>query len=261
MNKTTIIFFSFFSCVWVLPYLNFNIPIQDAQKIGHKIWDNECKQSTDLLTFWKTGEEWASLGIGHFIWYPFTNLPNQFAETFPALIKFIQAHGTKIPRWLLDAINHGCPWKTKDEFIAAQNSKRMIELRKFLVDTIDLQVKFMVQRLKTALKKLSQEFSSADYQHIRKQIKYIAATDKGIYALIDYLNFKGEGFKPAEEYNGKRWGLFWVLKHCDAQQAGKPARIAFIIAAKKTLKERVENAPRDEKQWLQGWYNRIDTYL
>ncbi len=42
----------------------------DIQRIGHLIWKNECGGAIEGLTYWVKGEPCASLGIGHFIWYP-----------------------------------------------------------------------------------------------------------------------------------------------------------------------------------------------
>ncbi|MFZ4681922.1 MAG: hypothetical protein ACOYMS_05440, partial [Terrimicrobiaceae bacterium] len=49
-----------------------SIQLSDAQanEIGRRIWKNECAGSVDGLTSWNSGEDFASLGIGHFIWYP-----------------------------------------------------------------------------------------------------------------------------------------------------------------------------------------------
>jgi hypothetical protein len=40
------------------------------QRVGLRIWQNECAGSVAGLTSWNAGEDFASLGIGHFIWYP-----------------------------------------------------------------------------------------------------------------------------------------------------------------------------------------------
>ena len=37
---------------------------------GMKIWQNESGATVSGLTHWNEGEEFPSLGIGHFIWYP-----------------------------------------------------------------------------------------------------------------------------------------------------------------------------------------------
>ena len=42
----------------------------ELDRIGKRIWQNECGGTADGLTSWNAGENFASLGIGHFIWYP-----------------------------------------------------------------------------------------------------------------------------------------------------------------------------------------------
>ena len=41
---------------------------------------------------------------------------------------------------------------------------------------------------------------------------------------------------------------------------GQSALVEFSNSAKYVLQRRVKNAPRNESRWLQGWYNRVDTY-
>ncbi|MFS8562871.1 MAG: hypothetical protein LVR00_00450 [Rhabdochlamydiaceae bacterium] len=53
-----------------------------TEKIAEKIWMNECSGVTENLTHWGTGEEFASFGIGHFIWYS-ENKQQRFEERFP----------------------------------------------------------------------------------------------------------------------------------------------------------------------------------
>src|SRR5690606_28035221 len=83
----------------------------------------------------------------------------------------------------------------------------------------------------------------------------------GLYVLMDYLNFKGEGTKPSESYAGKGWGLLQVLESMDSASAENPLE-QFSIAARQVLQRRVDNSPleRNESRWLKGWYNRIATY-
>ena len=54
----------------------------DAEVIGKKIWLNESAGKVEGLTAWNQGENHASLGIGHFIWYP-KNHEGPFQESFP----------------------------------------------------------------------------------------------------------------------------------------------------------------------------------
>jgi hypothetical protein len=86
-----------------------------------------------------------------------------------------------------------------------------------------------------------------------------------VYALVDYVNFKGEGVNPAERYNGQGWGLLQVLELTADAPAGQPSVEAFEKAADAALTRRVANAPADrkgrEQGWLPGWRVRLKTYL
>ena len=67
----------------------------EADRIGKKIWQNECSGTRDGLTSWNKGEDFPSLGIGHFIWYP-ENKRGPFKESFPALKDYLQSQGVKL---------------------------------------------------------------------------------------------------------------------------------------------------------------------
>src|SRR6059058_5790614 len=110
----------------------------DALRIGKKIWQNECNGSVAGLTSWNEGENFASLGIGHFIWYP-KGQRGPFEESFPKLVIFISSRGAKLPTLLLKIDETPCPWNSRAEFQEAIGSPKMRQLRQFLVDTIDLQ--------------------------------------------------------------------------------------------------------------------------
>src|SRR5438132_11912772 len=109
----------------------------EALRIGKKIWQNECNGTVAGLTTWNEGEDFASLGIGHFIWYP-KGKRGPFEESFPKLVSFISGHGAKLPQLLLGPSDLTCPWNSRAEFLRAQHSTEMNQLRSFLVDTIDL---------------------------------------------------------------------------------------------------------------------------
>src|SRR5213082_4024116 len=87
----------------------------DVLKIGKKIWQNECKGTISGLTSWNAGEDFASLGIGHFIWYP-KGKRGPFDESFPKLVRFVSAHGAKLPPFLLVGHDTFCPWNSRVEF-------------------------------------------------------------------------------------------------------------------------------------------------
>lgn len=233
----------------------------DALRIGKKIWKNECKGSVDGLTSWNEGEEFASLGIGHFIWCHDSHKKScPFSETFPSLLSFIQAQGTPLPKWLTPAM--ACPWKSRDSFLKEFKSPRMKELRTFLLNTIDLQTTFIVQRVEGSLPKMLKGSRGKKRAHIKKQFSLLEQSPAGIYALIDYVNFKGEGTNKKEFYAGAGWGLLQVLERMKATDK-KNAVVEFATNAKIVLTERVKHSPpaRNEIRWLPGWKNRINTYL
>jgi len=66
-----------------------SISSEQVHTIAQKIWRNECGGTISGLTTWNHGETCASLGIGHFIWYP-TKKSDRFHETFPELLLFLQ---------------------------------------------------------------------------------------------------------------------------------------------------------------------------
>jgi hypothetical protein len=90
----------------------------------------------------------------------------------------------------------------------------------------------------------------------------VSTTANGTYALIDYVNFKGDGTNPSERYNNQGWGLMWVLIEMRDVSPGESAASEFAAAAKRCLDRRIKNSPksRGEKRWREGWHNRCDTY-
>jgi hypothetical protein len=228
----------------------------EAQRIGHKIWQNECNGTVAGLTSWNEGENFASLGIGHFIWYP-KGMHGPFEESFPKLVSFISRRGAKLPALLLAPNELSCPWRTRREFLAAQDTRDMKQLRSFLAGTVDLQAQFMVARLEESLPKMAAEVPPGDRGPIERRFRDLGATTAGCYALVDYVNFKGEGVLPSERYRGQGWGLLQVLEGMQESSS-----VSFARSAEKVLRQRVQNSPpqRNESRWLPGWLNRIHTY-
>ena len=232
----------------------------EAMRIGRRIWQNECAGTVSGLTSWNSGENFASLGIGHFIWYP-KGVRGPFEESFPDLVRFVSARGAKLPQVALEN-RDGCPWRSRGEFTAASQSAPMKELRQFLVDTVDLQAQFLVQRLQQALPKMLAKSSSGDGPKIRQQFDRVASTPQGCYALVDYVNFKGEGVLDSERYHGQGWGLLQVLEGMSGNGNGPAAAQEFSSSARKVLALRVKNSPpeRNENRWLAGWLQRANSY-
>jgi hypothetical protein len=231
----------------------------DALRIGRKIWQNESNGTVAGLTAWNAGENFASLGIGHFIWYP-QGVHGPFDESFPKLLAFARERHVAAPAWLSQSSS--CPWNSRAEFSSAQNSPQIRELRQFLSRTIDLQAQFMVTRLQQSLAKMLDEAAPADRANIERQFTRVASTPNGCYALVDYVNFKGEGVLHTERYRGEGWGLLQVLEEMHGSENGASAAREFSNSAAAMLRRRVQNSPpeRHEARWLPGWLNRVHSY-
>jgi hypothetical protein len=244
------------------PHISFAITLShaDVQRIGKKIWQNECNGTISGLTSWNQGEDFASLGIGHFIWYP-KGRRGPFEESFPKVVNFISKRGAKLPTLLLRGSEQPCPWNSRAEFFRAQHTVEMNQLRQFLSDTIDLQAEFLIARLEGALPKMLAEAMPADRANVQQQFERLARTPQGCYALVDYVNFKGEGVVHTERYQGQGWGLLQVLESMHAT-SDAAAVDEFSRAAKAILTRRVHNAPaeRHESRWLTGWIRRVNSY-
>jgi hypothetical protein len=231
----------------------------DALRIGKRIWQNESNGTVAGLTAWNAGENFASLGIGHFIWYP-QGVHGPFEESFPKLLAFARERHAAVPAWLSQSSS--CPWNSRAEFSSAQNSPQIRELRQFLSRTIDLQAQFMVTRLQQSLAKMLDEAAPADRANIERQFARVASTPHGCYALVDYVNFKGEGVLHTERYRGEGWGLLQVLEQMHSNENGASAAREFSNSAAAMLRRRVQNSPpeRHEARWLPGWLNRVHSY-
>jgi hypothetical protein len=234
-----------------------NTALNSAQvaKIGKRIWQNECGGTIAGLTSWNTGEEFASLGIGHFIWYP-KDYEGPFEESFPPLVKFLQQRGVAVPAWLLKTPD--CPWSNREAFLADAQSAKQKDLRAMLAASVREQTEFIMARLSQAVPKMVKAGGAV----VRQNHDLLAQTPEGMFAMIDYVNFKGEGLNPKERYNGEGWGLAQVLADMTAQTSPGLCPAAFAESAKRVLARRVKNAPagRKESRWLTGWHNRCDGY-
>ena len=236
-----------------------NISKAELNTIGEKIFKNEAGGIKKDLVYWNKGENFPSLGIGHFIWYK-QGEPGIFEESFPQLVEFLKSKNVKLPKIMAE--NKYSPWKDRQELINLKTKKNpdIEELTNFLYDNKDLQVMFIFKRLEASLEKMMAV--SSNKENVRKQFYRVASSPNGLYPLIDYVNFKGEGINPNERYNGQGWGLLQVLENMKGTEIGKAALTEFTNSAKFVLQRRVNNSDpsKNEKKWLQGWLNRCNTY-
>jgi|APTNR8051073442_1049403.scaffolds.fasta_scaffold10737_2 hypothetical protein len=226
------------------------------QRVGQRIWQNECGGTVAGLTSWNTGEDFASLGIGHFIWYP-AGKRGPFEESFPPLLAHLQRSGVALPEWLRQA--GPCPWSSRTAFLADAKGARQQELRTLLSQTVAQQTDFIAARMRAALPKMLSAAPASQRAQVQNGFNALQATPEGTFCLIDYVNFKGEGVSPTEQYNGQGWGLLQVLA---GMTTDRSAPAAFAESAKRVLTNRVRNAPpaRGENRWLPGWLNRCEAY-
>lgn len=256
-----------------------------ATWLGQRIFANECASRVDCLTSWNAGEDFPSLGIGHFIWYQ-ESQSDIFEETFPDLLDHLRSRGVSLPRWLArssqqakdDRLETGnragevlqqnlglspnSPWLSRDAFYAEIDSPRMAQLRDLLIATQAEQAEFIVLRLEGSIDNVVAAAPGDSQAMLTARIEALAAAYPlaGLYALIDYVHFKGTGVSPRERYQGTGWGLLQVLEGMSG--SGDPLE-DFVASAKRTLQRRVDNSPpaRNEGRWLAGWSKRLDTYL
>lgn len=251
---------------------------KDAPEVARRIFENEARSRVDLLTFWNQNEDFPSLGIGHFIWYvpsrrcvPGSDL-NCFVETFPHLLDYIEPRtpaGATFPSWLQGSPRPGCLWNDRAAFYADFNGSRLTELRAFLArpDIMSLQAQFIANRLTDSLAKIRAAAPPGERQLVEDRLFAVAATFQGIYALADYVNFKGEGTTPSEckNYQDVCWGLLQALQNMRPAAPGADSVEAFADGAYIALKRRVCHAPPArrsvEEGFLRGWQtHRLNTY-
>lgn len=239
-----------------LPHLSSS----EKQKIGREIWKNESGGKLTGLTHWNLGEEFPSMGIGHFIWYP-KGFNGRWTESFPLFIRYAQKQGSRgIPNWVI-ASPH-CPWPNRAAFHQDFDAAELTNLRTYLANNITLQTDFIIATSQQALPKIMAAAPAKQRNRIASNYHKVSTTSNGTYALIDYVNFKGDGTNPTERYNQQGWGLMWVLTEMKDTIGGQAAAKEFAEAAKRCLDRRISNAPpaRGESRWKQGWHNRCDSY-
>ena len=236
------------------------IQLSEAQKaaIGRKIWQNESGGRVAGLTAWNAGEEFPSLGIGHFIWYP-AGFNGRFEESWPRFIDYAVRRGANPPAV---ARERHSPWTSRAAFQRDFDGPRLSALREWLAANVALQTDFIILRSRGALPKMLAAAPGSERAKIEANYHKVAASPQGMYALIDYVNFKGEGTNPAERYQGQGWGLLQVLGGMRETPAGPAAAREFGESAKRVLSRRIANSPaeRGERRWEAGWHNRCDTY-
>lgn len=228
--------------------------------LGEQVFRNECAGRDACLVHWNEGEAFPSLGIGHFIWYP-TAVDGPFVESFPAMTGHLLDNGAALPAWLVSLDPFDAPWSDREAFLENSDSSQVRELRDFLAATKGLQADFLARRAVAALGRVLNAAPVSEQGLLSDRVGALVSSPGGMYALIDYVNFKGEGLAATERYNGQGWGLLQVLQEME-DNSGTTALQAFRESAARVLTRRAENATRpiERERWLPGWLNRLETY-
>ena len=151
------------------------------------------------------------------------------------MLDFMAKKGEKLPSWL--HANTAFPWKTKAEFFKAKKAKtrQYQELFNFLKRTMPQQAEFMAVRLSNALPQMLKTIdSSARKTLIKKRFNEVmynkngTVNKRGLYVLLDYTNFKGEGTLKSERYKGQGWGLLQVLEHMDPKESKQTKSFCLV---------------------------------
>ena len=234
-----------------------DLPERELLAIGRYVFQNECDGRRELLVAWNPGEDFLSLGIGHFIWYP--RRGGAFHESFPELLADMRRQAVPVPVWLYVATSGGCPWADRDQFLRERNSRRVLRLEGFLLETASHQARFLVRRLEKARAHILAAVPPARRQALRRRFDLLAGSFRGRRAMVDYVNFKGEGLDPGERVAGRGWGLLQVLEEME-NHAPDPVS-AFARAAGRVLRRRAAASPTGvARRWLDGWLVRVGRY-
>ena len=237
------------------------LPLAQQTAIAHRIYLNECNGQRACLVDWNPGEDFPSLGIGHFIWYP-RQIDPGYVESFPLLISYIEQQPNVLPEWLTQLQPFDAPWPDRNAFQKQRNSEPVQQLRDFLEQHQAVQIAFMQYRMQHSLEKILTQLPAKEQVVIERNILLLCQSQAGQYALIDYVNFKGEGLAPGERLQGEGWGLMQVLRQMPASHSPREAVEQFALSADQVLTRRARNAANSEleTQWLGGWRKRIKTY-
>lgn len=239
-----------------LKAFSLDINYKELKKIGELIYINEAGGRVEDLIDWNEGEEFPSLGIGHFIWYP-KGYEGPFEESFPSLKEVFERENIEIPKIFED---NDAPWTDRRSFIHMKRSGNN-DISKgidFLNKTKEVQIIYISRRLGKAIPLIMK--NAGKKEHVKKVLYELLKEPFAMYPLLDYVNFKGEGLKKEERYKGEGWGLLQVLENMEIRD---DMIKSFEDSAKLVLAKRVGNAPKDRKEyrWLEGWYNRLETYV
>jgi hypothetical protein len=242
--------------------MTIDISKADGLVIAQRVFKNECSVEKNCLLEWNAGEDFLSLGLEHFIWFP-EESSGIFKDSFRSYLKYAQKEGRHLPVSLDKHPFPPCLWSSRKEFLNSKQTQEYQEIENFIRNTKDCQADYLIETTRRSLKKIINAVPEKQRARITKYLSVLTSQPQGLYAVIDYINFKGSGTGPNERYQGEGWGLLQVLQEMSDMPNAKETLEEFVRSAKIVLTHRVFNAPkgRHEEKWLKGWLHRVDTYL
>jgi len=242
--------------------MTFEISQADMMLMAERVFKNECSVEKNCLLEWGAGEDFLSLGLEHFIWFP-DNTHGIFKDSFRSYLQYARKAGEQLPVSLDKTPFPSCLWSSRKEFLNSKTSPEYQDIVNFMTKTKHCQADYLIETTKRSLQKIIDAAPQAQRSRITKDIFQLSSNAQGLYAIIDYINFKGSGIGQDERYQGEGWGLLQVLEGMNDTSNAQEILAEFVRSAKNILNHRVFNAPnnRHEERWLQGWLRRVETYL
>lgn len=152
------------------------------QWIAQQIFQNECNRDVACLTSWNSGEDFPSLGLGHFIWYQ----PGQaeiYTETFPGLLQFYHSQGVETPTWITALPGPDSPWQNRAQFYQEFDQPRLAGLRQFLLATLPTQTRFILARQLAALPAILAQAPAGQRQALAALFQQVATASPPMDAM------------------------------------------------------------------------------
>ena len=259
--KTIVLIFFITSC-FSIDSKAFEISKADTLLIADRVSKNECSVEKDCLLEWSAGENFLSLGMEHFIWYP-AHAVSIFKEGFRSYLQYAKDAGERLPVWLDKTPFPPCPWSSREEFLRSKGSRQYKDLEDFIIRTKHCQAEYLIENTRRSIEDIIAAAPDGQRARITKYLSQLTGDPQGLYSIIDYMNFKGAGIGNSDEVKGERWGLLQVLEGMNDKPTSREALEEFVRSAKMVLTHRVYYAPAEkhEEQWLQGWLRRVGSYL
>jgi len=225
-----------------------------AVEIGQRIAANEGTLGTASLVEWREHEEYSSLGIGHFIWYP-QGIKADSISFNDFLLHISASQG--LPDWLAEEVSP--PWQSQEDYSSKKHDAFKQRMRNFLEENRGEQVQYLIAALEMTFPKLLKEVKNPfSRMHVYENFYHVAEQEGGTYALLDYALFMGDGGASNKRYNDQGWGLLQVLENMSVSEG--ELMVEFVASADRLLIRRVANAPGNEEKLLTSWRKRLQSY-